>query len=114
MVLFVENHFYRKIWAGKLSTAAATHPRFVGNRSCANSDIRNCRLFVVKWASRLFLSDFRDERLSTIETLLTVRYPRVIHIIHNCADLGQAALPEFVDFSENLTVYYMVGLPEKG
>jgi hypothetical protein len=45
---------------------------------------------------------------------LVMRTQGVIHIITTVYNPCVPALAGFVDFSENLTVYYMVGLPEKG
>jgi hypothetical protein len=42
------------------------------------------------------------------------RFSGVIHIIHKPVQPRRQALPGIVDFIEKLTVYYMVGLTEKG
>ena len=52
--------------------------------------------------------------MSTLARPMIVRYPEVIHIIHKPACAAAQGPPAIVDFTEKLTVYYMVGLPEKG
>jgi len=52
--------------------------------------------------------------LSTFAAPATARFSAVIHRIHIFGWGSGTALASFVDFIEKLTVYYMVGLPEKG
>ena len=52
--------------------------------------------------------------MSNLASPMPMRYPEVIHIIHRSRGQAAPGLPAIVDFPKKLTVYYMVGLPEKG